>query len=84
MERERILQTGKVELHVTVAGMRQRHMFTIEGEETPYGKVPFLTCPRNLPLNELIRIAEENQLPVKCGGQKVFPKGKSPKDFAGI
>ncbi len=73
-----------MELHVTVAGIRQRHMFTVEREETPFGNVPFLACSRNLPLNELVRIAEENQLPVKCRGQKVFPKGKSPKDFAGI
>lgn len=84
MEKERILQIGKAELKVTIAGMTQRHGFFVEMEETPFGKVPFLVCRRNLPLNELVRIAEENQLPVKCAGQKIFPKGKSPKDFVGL
>ncbi len=84
MEREKILQIGKVTLHVTVAGMRQRQDFIVEREETAFGKIPFLACSRNLLLGELMRIAEENQLPVKCAGQKLFPKGKGPKDFAGL
>lgn len=84
MERERILQIGKVTLHAVVAGMKQRHDFTVEREDTPFGKVPFLVSRRNLPLNELLRLAEENQLPIKCAGQKIYPKGKGTKDFAGL
>lgn len=84
MEKERILQVGKVELKVTVAGMTQRHEFFVEREETAFGNVAFLVCRRNLPLSELVRIAGESQLPVKCAGQKVFPKGKGPKDFVGL
>ncbi len=83
MERQKLLEQGKATLNVTVAGMRQRQDFMLEREETPYGKVPFLTCTRVLPLHELLKISEEFQLPVKCAGQKVFPKGKSPRDFAG-
>ncbi len=84
MEREKILQTGKVTLRVTIAGMWQRQDFFVEREETAFGKIPFLVCRRNLPLNELVRISEESQLPVKCSGQKVFPKKKGPKDFVGV
>lgn len=84
MEQSELLQKKSVILMLTVSGMRQRHEFFIEREETSYGKVPFLMCKRNISLNELMKVAEENRLPVKCAGQKIFPKGKSPKDFAGL
>jgi hypothetical protein len=84
MDRQGILESGKVVLHAKAAGMVQRHEFSVEREETAYGKVPFLVCVRALPLTELVRLAEENQLPVKCAGQKVYPKGKGPRDFAGL
>ncbi len=84
MDREQILQIGKVTLNVTIAGIRQRQDFVVEREDGPVGKIPYLSCARSLPINEMVRVAEENQLPVKSAGQKIFPRGKGPKDFANI
>lgn len=79
--KEEILLNKKAIFEITVAGMKQKHEFLVEEEQTPLGKMNFLVSKRALPLNELMRIAEENQMPVKCSGQKLFPKGKGPKDF---
>jgi hypothetical protein len=46
------------------------------------GTVPFLVCEVWLPQSEVLRLAEEFQLPVKAGDISAFPRGKSLKDFA--
>ncbi|MFA5076964.1 MAG: hypothetical protein WC488_00885 [Candidatus Micrarchaeia archaeon] len=81
---EEVLAQKSVVLNAVIGGMRQRHEFFIEREETAFGKIPYLACRRALPVSEMMRIASESGLPVKCPGQKVFPNGKGPKDFAGL
>lgn len=80
-DKETIIKRGWVEVHVVSAGMRQRHMLNVRKEKTMWGTVPFLVTQARIPHSELLRLAEELQLPVQAGGLKVFPRGKSPKDF---
>lgn len=82
--REQILERKKATFEITVAGIRQKHEFTLEYSETAVGKIPFLTSKRMFPINELMRIADETGLPVNSAGQKLFPKGKGPRDFLGL
>ncbi|MDD5337069.1 MAG: hypothetical protein PHS02_01150 [Candidatus ainarchaeum sp.] len=79
-----VLGQKSVILKVTISGIRQRHEFFIEHGETAFGRIPFLACRRALPVGEMMRIANENDLPVRCPGQQVFPNGKGPKDFLGL
>jgi len=51
-------------------------------EKTAWGMVPYLVGEHKIPAAELIRLAEELQLPIKCAGMTVFPKGKAAQDFA--
>jgi len=82
MNKEEILKRGSVEVHIKVGGIRQLHMLKVEKEKTAWGLVPFCVFSTQVPAGELVRVAEELQLPVKCKGMKVFPKGKGPADFA--
>lgn len=82
--KEQILHNRKAVFLLVVAGIRQKHEFFVEHMETAVGKIPFLVSRRALPVSELSRVAEESQLPVFCAGQKIFPKGKSPKDFLNL
>lgn len=82
VSKEQILKKGSVEVHVKVGGIRQRHTLKVEKEKTAWGMVPFLVFSRQVSAAELVRIAQELQLPVKCKGMKVFPKGKAAQDFA--
>lgn len=79
-----IVKRGEVILIVVVAGMRQRQLFKVVREQTAFGSVPFLVPKKSLPLSALMHASEESQLPVKSGGQALFPKGKGPKDFTGL
>ena len=81
-DKEAILRRGWVEVHAVVGGIRQLNTLNVKKERTMWGTVPYLVCDRQLPHAEVIRIAEELQLPVKAGSVSAFPRGKSPKDFA--
>ncbi len=82
ISREEILKRGFVDVKVFVSGLRQSHRLTIERERMAQGLVPFLVCKHYIPTPELLRLAEELQLPVKCRDVRVFPKGKMAGDFA--
>lgn len=82
MNAKTILKKGLVKMKVKAQGILQTHTFKIEKEDSPFGPVPFLISEYELPQMELIRIAKETGLPVKCGSMKVFPPGKMPKDLA--
>lgn len=84
MNREEILKAGSIDIRVKRAGMLQVLTFKIEREPSPAGPVPYLTIDKFLETPELLRIAEESQLPVKSKGGKFFPRGKMSKDFAGL
>lgn len=81
---EEILKTGRVIVDVSIAGVLQRQPFLLEREETPFGKIPFLVPKNTLPLSAIMRALDETGLPIRSGGQKFFPKGKSIKEFAGL
>ncbi len=77
-----ILKRGFVEVHAKVGGIRQLHVLKVTYEKTVWGMVPYLVSRYKLPTVELLRLAEELQLPIKCHGVTAFPKGKAPQDFA--
>lgn len=76
-----ILQEGSVEVRVRVAGIWQRHKLTLEYETTAFGRVPYLVTRANIPFAELLRVANELDMPLKAPAGVVFPQGKAPKDF---
>lgn len=76
-----ILQQGFADVKVRVAGILQRHRLTVEYERTAFGNVPYLVTKANIPAMELLRIANELQLPIKAPAGTFFPEGKAPKDY---
>lgn len=84
MKRKELLKKGEITIEVKKSGVKQIVTFKIERENTPNGKVPFLTAEKFIDLSELIGIAERYQLPVKAKNGKIFPKGKMAKDFIGL
>ncbi len=82
--REEILKLGKAELKVTRSGMMQREEFIVKRIDSAFGKYAVLEVDKFIDLKELLRIAEEHQLPVFAKNGKVFPKGKGTRDFVGL
>ncbi len=82
ISKDEILRRGYVDVKVFVSGLRQSHRLTIERQKTAHGMVPFLVCKYYIPTTELVRLAEELQLPLKHKDTVVFPKGKMPTHFA--
>jgi hypothetical protein len=78
------LQKGEISVRVKRSGMYQVLSFRLVRKDMPLGKVPYLTLDRMLDLSELVRIAEEYQLPVESPVGKVFPRGKKETDFLGL
>jgi hypothetical protein len=83
-KRAKVLKDGGIEIRVKRMGMYQVLPFKIERRETPLGKVPYLCSDRAIEMPELVRIANEFDLPVCAQKNKVVPRGKMEKDFAGI
>lgn len=81
MDRDNLLKKGEICIEINKTGIKQRVTFTIKREKTAFGEIPFLTTEKMIDLNELIKISEEYQLPVKSKNGKIFPKGKMVKDF---
>ena len=84
MKREEILEKGEIKIEVKRSGIKQKLTFIIERENTPNGKVPFLKTEKFVDISELVKIAEEYQLPVKAKNGKIIPKGKMINDFVGL
>jgi hypothetical protein len=82
--RDEILRDGKGEIRVLRSGMLQREEFLLRRIDSPYGKYAALELDKFVDLKELLRISSEYDLPVFAKNGKVFPRGKSPKDFAGL
>jgi len=82
ISKEEILRRGYVDVKVYVTGLRQSHRLTVTRERTPHGMVPFLVSKYYIPTNELVRLAEELQLPMKHNQIVVFPRGMMPSSFA--
>lgn len=79
---DEILKRGYVDVKVRVSGLRQQHRLEVVMEKTSSGTVPFLVSKYYIPTMELVRLAEELQLPVKHKDTVVFPKGKMAGSFA--
>ena len=82
--RARVLKMGEVDIRLKRMGMYQVLPFKIERFDTPLGKVPYLCSDRAIEMPELLRIATEFDLPVCAQKNKVVPRGKMEKDFAGL
>ncbi|MBI5046691.1 hypothetical protein HZC07_03080 [Candidatus Micrarchaeota archaeon] len=80
--KEEILKQGYVDVKVYVSGLRQAHRLTLVKENTPNGWVPYLVSKYYIPTQELLKLAEEFQLPVKHKDISVFPRGKMASSFA--
>lgn len=81
VNREDILKNGYVIVKVTVSGIRQTHRLNVVRERESRGDFYYLTGRHPIPESEMIRLAEELQLPIKSRDTIVFPKGKSRRDF---
>ena len=79
---EEIIAKGKVEITVKRGGVIQRQEFVVRKGMSPAGEYPYLFIDKFVDLSELIRVAEEYQLPVTAKNGSVFPKDKTSKDFA--
>lgn len=80
--RDDIIKRGYLDVKVYVTGLRQSHRLTVVMERSAHGEIPFLVSKLYIPSAELIRIANECQLPVKHKDTVIFPKGMSPWDFS--
>ncbi|MCX6770610.1 MAG: hypothetical protein NTX79_00995 [Candidatus Micrarchaeota archaeon] len=78
------LKKGEVDIRLKRMGMYQVLPFKIERRDTPGGKVPYLCSDRAIEMPELVRIANEYGLPVCAQKNRVLPRGKMEKDFAGL
>jgi len=80
--RDDIIKRGYIDVKVYVTGLRQSHRLNVVMEKTVHGEIPFLVSKLYIPSSELVRLANEFQLPVKHKDTIVFPKGMAPKDFS--
>lgn len=81
ISKEDILKNGYAIVKVTVSGVRQTHRLNIARERESRGEFYYLTGRHPIPEVEMIRLAEELQLPIKSRDSMVFPKGKMKGDF---
>ncbi|MEM2908926.1 MAG: hypothetical protein QW590_01365 [Candidatus Bilamarchaeaceae archaeon] len=81
MKKDEILKQGFVIVKVMVNGIRQTHRLNVVKEKSGNGYFSYLMGRYPIPESEMIRLAEELQLPIKSRDMIVFPKGKSKKDF---
>ena len=72
---------GTVEVRVKRSGMYQRITLKLVKQKTMYGNALVLESKRMIDLDEVERIVEEVQLPIKLPNGIFIPKGKMLKDF---
>lgn len=80
-KQEEILKRGYVDVKVYVSGLRQSQRLKVVRERTPRGLIPFLVSDHYMPTPEMVRLAEELQLPLKQKDTVVFPRGKMAGHF---
>ena len=81
VDKKDILKNGYVIIKVTVNGVRQTHRLNVVKERESRGDFYYLTGRHPIPENEMVRLAEELQLPIKSRDAMVFPRGKMKNDF---
>jgi hypothetical protein len=78
------LKAGKVDIKVMRSGTLQFQEFTVKRIPSPVGAYPVLFVDKFVDMSELLRLAEEYQLPISAKNGTVFPRRKTSKDFAGL
>jgi len=78
------LKAGKVDIKVMRSGTLQFQEFVVKRIPSPVGAYPVLFVDKFIDTSELLRLAEEYQLPISAKNGTVFPKGKTSKDFANL
>ncbi len=78
---EEIIKKGGIKIEVKRTGMLQ--ILEFKTKKISIGKNQFieLFCDRIIDINELLRIANELDLPIETKNGRAFPKNKSIKDF---
>ena len=79
-----VLKRGKVDIKVMRSGTLQFQEFVVKRIPSPVGAYPVLFIDKFIDLSEVLRLAEEYQLPVSAKNGTAFPQGKISKDFAGL
>jgi hypothetical protein len=79
-----IISAGFIEVKVKSGGFIKKHRLTVVRENTGFGEIPFLFSKESFPNAEMVRLANELQLPIKSGSAVAFPTGKMAKDFSGF
>lgn len=79
--KDEILNRGYVDVKVFVSGLRQSHRLHVVKEKTSQGMMTLLVSQHYIPTNELLKLSEQFQLPIKHKGTVVFPRGKMARDF---
>jgi len=80
--RDQILKKGFMDVKVYISGLRQSHRLEVKEADTPHGKMQLLESRHYIPKTELVRLANDLQLPIRHKDTIVFPAGKMPKDLA--
>ena len=62
-------------------GIYQRVVFRMVAQPFPEGKYKLLVADRSIDFNEMTRLSNELDLPIKAGAHLVFPKGKEAHDY---
>ncbi len=70
----------KYEEIIYVAGMRKRITLTLKKEKHILGEYYILKV-NPIPIKEMIKLSNKLNLPITDGKNKIFPEGKSVKDF---
>ena len=82
--RGEILKSLRIEIRVDRAGVMQRQEFEIVRVKGPNGDFPVVKLGKTLGIFELERLAHTYDLPFESLSGRIFPKGKSARDFAGL
>ncbi|MBN2122248.1 hypothetical protein JW721_04310 [Candidatus Micrarchaeota archaeon] len=78
---KRILKDGFLQIKVRVSGMLQNHKFTLKKENSAFGDYYILETEVPIMAAEMMRAANEVEMPLRSPTGLFFPRGKSPKDF---
>lgn len=78
---EEIIKQGQIKIKVKRAGMLQTLEFKVKKITIGHNYFIELFCDRIIDMNELLRIANELNLPIETLNGRAFPKNKSIKDF---
>jgi hypothetical protein len=81
MNNKEIVKQGYIDVKVLVSGLRQHHRLEVKMEKTPAGEIPVLMSKHYIPTTELLRLAEQLELPVRHDKTIVFPPGKMAGHF---